>query len=177
MLDVDRTSHLTPVLEAADAELSRSASPYLQGNARTWWERALDAWFAPKRVESAALYERLGVLLIKRYVPTGGDFVIRRYGLRIVSIRGNLGSLLGFERVTRRLEAIHELAFLAFAGFSLWRALLHRTTLFDFGLAMVIYLVLILSPAMLQRYNRLRVYPLIRRLTAAEGGSWQEHAG
>jgi hypothetical protein len=115
------------------------------------------------------LYERLGVLLLKRYVPTGGDFVIRRYGIRIADIRGNLDSLIQFERFTRRLEAIHEIAFVGFLAFSLWRAITRQTTLLDLGFAIVVYILLILSPAMLQRYNRLRVYAVIRRLVAMAG--------
>jgi len=124
----------------------------------------LDLWFSPKHFESEALYERLGVLFIKRYVPTGGDFFIRHYGIRIANIRGNLESLLHFERYTRRLEAIHEIVFLGFLAFSLRRAILHRTTLLDFAFAVAVFVVLILSPAMLQRYNRLRVCSVIRRI-------------
>src|SRR5216683_1685989 len=127
-------------------------------------QHLLDVWFSPKRFESERLYERLGVLFIKRYVPTGGDFFIRRYGIRIARIRGNLQSLIHFERYTRRLEAIHEIAFLGFFAFSLRRVVLHRTTLLDFGFALVVYVVLILSPAMLQRYNRLRVSAVISRM-------------
>jgi glycosyl-4,4'-diaponeurosporenoate acyltransferase len=131
-----------------------------------WWERLLDWWFAPKAFESTALYERLGVRLIKRYAPTGGDFVIRRYGIRIADVRGNLDALIQYERLTRRLEAIHEIAFLGFLTWSLWRAVKRRTTFIDLGIALVVYLSLILSPAMLQRYNRLRVDPVIRRMAA-----------
>jgi hypothetical protein len=127
-------------------------------------QRLLDVWFSPKSFESEVLYERLGVLFIKRYVPTGGDFFIRRYGIRIAHIRGSLESLIHFERFTRRLEAIHEIAFLGFLIFSLRRAILHRTTLLDFAFAVVVYVVLILSPAMLQRYNRLRVCGVISRM-------------
>jgi len=158
-------------------QIPQSAMRYLDGSRRSWWERVYDLWFAPKRFERTALYERLGVLLIKRYVPTGGDFFIRRYGIRIADIRGCLDSLIRFERLTRRLEAIHEVVFLAFLDFSLWRALMHQTTLFDLGFAMVVYIVLILSPAMLQRYNRLRVYPIIRHLGASQTRDKQEDAG
>ncbi len=79
----------------------------------------VDMWFSPKRFESERLYERLGVLFLKRYVPSGGDFFIRRYGIRIAQIRGSLESLIRFERYTRRLEGIHEIAFLGFLAFSL----------------------------------------------------------
>jgi hypothetical protein len=152
----------------------RSLAIGAYGGRRSTWERALDLWFAPKRFESTALYERIGVLLIKRYVPTGGDVVSRRYGVRIADIRGSLDSLMRFERLTRRLEAIHELAFLGFAGWSLWRALTHQSTLLDLGIAIVVYLVLILSPAMLQRYNRLRVYPVIRRMMVSQMHAQQD---
>jgi hypothetical protein len=133
----------------------------------------LDIWFAPKHFETTALYERLGVLFVKRYVPTGGDFVRNRYGIRIVDIRSNLDSLIQFERCTRKLEAVHVLAFLGFLAWSLWRAIIHQTTLIDFAMAILIYIMLILSPAMLQRYNRLRVHAAIRRLTARQLRSGQ----
>ncbi len=134
-------------------------------------ERLLDLWFAPKPFESPALYERLGVLLLKRYVPTGGDLVNRRYGVRIADVRGSLDSLTRFEHVTRRLEAIHEVVFLGFVAFSLWRAVTRRTTWPDFAFAVVVYVLLILSPAMLQRYNRLRVDAVIRHLAARQARS------
>ncbi len=156
-------------------QLPPSALRYIDGHPRPFLQRLLDLWFSPKRFESAALYERLGVLLVKRYVPTGGDFFIRRYGIRIAHIRGRLESLIQFERFTRRLEAIHLVAFLGFLTFSVRRAVLRRTTLLDLGFAIVVYVVLILSPAMLQRYNRLRVYPVIRRMTARHGNEPSPH--
>src|SRR6266496_5740513 len=149
-------------------QIPQSALRYIDGSQRSFLERWQDLWFAPKSFESTALYERLGVLLIKKYAPTGGDFFIRRYGIRIVDVRGNLNSLIHFERYTRRLEAIHEIVFLGFLGWSLWRAIVHQTTLLDFGFAIVVYILLILSPAMLQRYNRLRLYPVIRHLAAPQ---------
>ncbi len=145
-----------------------SVHRYVDGNPRSLLERLQALWFAPKSFESTALYERLGVLIIKKYAPTGGDFFIRRYGIRIIDVRGTLESLIHFERYTRMLEAIHELVFLAFFGWSLWRVIVHQTTLLDFALAILVYLLLILSPAMLQRYNRLRLYPAIRRLAASK---------
>ncbi len=160
-----------------DRLLPRSALRYISRSPRSFWERLQDLWFAPKPFESAALYESLGVLLIKKYAPTGGDFFIRRYGIRIVDVRGSLASLIHFETYTRRLESIHELAFLGFSVFSLWRAVVHQTTLLDFGFAMVVYVLLILSPALLQRYNRLRIYPVIRHLAERQMRVKPEQAG
>jgi len=39
---------------------------------------ALDVWFRPKGFESERLYEQLGALPIKRYVPSGGDLIMHR---------------------------------------------------------------------------------------------------
>ncbi len=131
---------------------------------RSFWDRLLDLWFAPKRFESTSLYEHLGVLLVKRYAPTGGDYFIQHYGIHIVDVRANLKSLVDFERYTRLLEAIHEVFFVGFTAWSVWRAAVHQTTLLGLAFGIAVYLVLILSPAMLQRYNRLRLYRVIERM-------------
>lgn len=149
----------------------QTAKRYTDPGSRSFRQRLEDPWFAPKRFESTGLYEHLGVLPVKRYAPTGGDYFIRRYGIHIVDVRGTLDSLTHFERYTRRLEAIHEIVFLGFVAWSIWRAAVHQTTLLDLGFAIVVYVILILSPAMLQRYNRLRLYPAIQRLAASRARS------
>ena len=126
--------------------------------------RAWDDWFASKRFESPHLYERLGVLWIKRYVPTGGDYVRMKYGVRVIDIKSTIESLLTFEKRTRLYEAIHLGAFLAFLLFSIWQLVSGRTTGLGFVLACVVYVMLMLSPVLLQRYNRIRVYEAIRRM-------------
>ncbi len=125
---------------------------------------AWDFWFAPKHFESPQLYKRLGVLWIKRYVPTGGDYFRKKYGVRVIDIKGTIESLLKFEERTRLYEAIHVVAFLAFLLFSIWQLVSGRTNGIGFVIALVVYVLLILSPALLQRYNRLRVYEAIRRM-------------
>ena len=126
--------------------------------------RAWDFWLAPKRFESPQLYERLGVLWIKRYVPTGGDYFRKKYGVRVIDIKSNIESLLKFEERTRVYEAIHLGAFLAFLLFSIWQLVSGRTTGIGFVIACVVYVLLILSPVLLQRYNRIHVYEAIRRM-------------
>ena len=126
--------------------------------------RAWDFWFAPKRFESPQLYERLGVLWIKRYVPTGGDYFRKKYGVRVIDIKSTIESLLKFEERTRLYEVIHLGAFLAFLLFSIWQLVSERTNGIGFVIACVVYVLLILSPVLLQRYNRIRVYETIRRM-------------
>ncbi len=146
--------------------LPHKATHYLEGLPRSFFERILDAWFAPKRWESAGLYERLGVTFLTKYVPTGGDFFVRRFGMHVVNVRPDLDSLIQFEIATRLWETIHVLFFLGFTGWSLWRSATRQTSWPGFLFALAVYIVLILSPVMLQRYNRLRLYPLIRRAAA-----------
>ena len=136
------------------------------GKPRLGWfqHRAWDVWFAPKRFESLELYERLGVLWIKRYIPTGGDYVRKKYGVRVIDIKSTIESLLKFEERTRVYEAIHLGAFLAFLLFSIWQLVSGRTNGMGLVIACVVYVLLILSPVLLQRYNRLRVYAAIRRM-------------
>lgn len=44
---------------------------------------------------SKALYDRLGVRLVKQYTPMAGDIVNRRYGLTIADIHPTLDSHAG----------------------------------------------------------------------------------
>jgi hypothetical protein len=45
------------------------------GQQRSLLRHLLDLWFSAKHVENEAFYERLGVLFLKRYVPTGGEAI------------------------------------------------------------------------------------------------------
>lgn len=124
----------------------------------------LDVWFRPKGFESERLYERLGALVIKRYVPTGGDLVmrlVRRHHPKRRLVTLSLRSLQQLERGTRMSEFIH---LIGFVGFSLLAASKFASgSLTAVGLAVALALILIfgLWPAVLQRYNRLRLYRAI----------------
>ncbi len=137
---------------------------YLDRDKLPFGEKLLEAWFAPKSFETPELYERLGIRTLKRYVPTGGDFFIQRYGVRIVKVQADLESMIHFEQLTRIQEAIHIFAFLAFFIFSFLRWIHRKTPFLDFLFAILVYVLLILSPAALQRYNRIRIYRAIRIL-------------
>ena len=71
-----------------------------------------------KGFESERLYENLGALLVKRYVPTGGDAVmqhLRRYYPEANLVNRSLQSLSTYECGTRLAEAIHLFSFVGFA--------------------------------------------------------------
>ncbi len=141
---------------------------YLESEQLPPLEKLGELWFAPKRFESEALYERLGVKLLKRSVPTGGDFFIDRFGVRIVDVRGNYDSLIRFEQLTRLQESLHLFFFVTFVLFSLRRWQTGSTSFGGFLFALVVYVLLILSPVELQRYNRIRLYRAIRALAKRE---------
>jgi hypothetical protein len=142
--------------------------------------RLLDFWFRPRRFETERLYELLGARLLKRYVPTGGDLVMRwlrrrRPGARL--LRGaNLESLRRFERWTRVAEAIHLAGFMVFAALAGWRFTHGSLSGTWLGVALVLDLAFGLWPVTLQRYNRLRVIRATETLTRISSGRATEHA-
>lgn len=142
---------------------------YLDRENLPFYEKLIDLWFAPKAFESQKLYERLGVRIIKRYVPTGGDYFIQKHGVRIINLQNNIDSMIRFEKRTRLYEAIHVLVFLGFLTWSARRLLRRDTTALDFCFAVLVYVALILSPAVLQRYNRIRIYRAIQLLSKRQG--------
>ncbi len=144
----------------------KATTRYLNRDQLSFSEKLLEFWFAPKRFETPELYERLGIRILKRYVPTGGDFFIQRFGVRSVQVQGNLEAMIHFEQLTRIQEGIHVFAFLGFLIFSSFRLAKHKTSFLDFLFAVLVYVLLILSPAALQRYNRLRIYRAISILAS-----------
>ena len=120
-----------------------------------------DLWFRPKQFESERLYERLGALLIKRYVPTGGDLVMGRLrrnhpGRRWVT--SGFQSLWKYERKTRLNESIHLIGFVGFTALAIAKFVSGSLGAFGLTVAMTLNLLLGLWPVVLQRYNRLRLY-------------------
>ena len=122
---------------------------------------AFDIWFRPKGFESERLYERLGALLIKRYVPTGGDLVMQRLrrhhpGRRWVT--SSIQSLRRYEQRTRLNESIHLVGFIGFTVLAANKFASGSLTVLGLAVALGLNLILGLWPVVLQRYNRLRLY-------------------
>lgn len=125
---------------------------------------AFDFWFRPKRFESECLYERLGALFLKRYVPTGGDLVMRHVRRRrphAKLVAANLQSVCEYGRRTRLNESIHLVGFVVFAVVVVRRFPSGALTRFGFAVAIGLNLMLGLWPVVLQRYNRPRLYRAI----------------
>jgi hypothetical protein len=128
------------------------------------WFNSFDIWFRPKRIESERLYERLGALIIKRYVPTGGDLVmlrLRRNHPERRWLTSSLVSLRNYERTTRLNESIHLVGFVGFAALAAKRFASGSLSVCGLMIAMTLNLVFGMWPVILQRYNRLRLYRAI----------------
>lgn len=126
---------------------------------------SLDIWFRPKGFETERRYERLGALVLKRYVPTGGDWALRwlrRHRVELRWINGvDVESLRRFESRTRLTETIHLITFVGFSALAVKRFAGGSLSAFGLAVAMVMNLGLGLWPVVLQRYNRLRAYRAI----------------
>ncbi len=104
---------------------------------------ALDVWFRPKGFESEYLYEKFGALLIKRYVPTGGDLVMQRLRRQHPSRRwvtGSLESLHRYEQRTRLNESVHVLGFVGFTALALEKFVSGSLSPFGLTVAMTLNL-------------------------------------
>ncbi len=134
----------------------------------------LDIWFRPKAFESERLYERLGALVIKRYVPTGGDLVMRRmrrHDPKRRLVTSSLRSLQQLERGTRLSELIHLIGFLGFSLLAAGKFASGSLTAVGLVIALALTLIFGLWPVVLQRYNRLRLYRAIgARLRLTQSG-------
>ena len=125
---------------------------------------ALDVWFRPKGFESERLYERLGALLIKRYVPTGGDLVMHRLCRDHPDRRWvipSFESLRCYERKTRLNESIHLIGSVGFTALAAEKFASGSLSALGLTIAMSLNLAFGFWPVVLQRYNRLRLYRAI----------------
>jgi Glycosyl-4,4'-diaponeurosporenoate acyltransferase len=124
----------------------------------------LDIWFRPKRFENERLYRRLGARVLKRYMPTGGDAIMRRLRRRNPQrrlVRPGFHALRQFERWTRLAEAVHLIGFVGFAALTVRQYTVGALGRVGLTIAVTLNLTLGLWPVVLQRYNRLRAYRAI----------------
>lgn len=123
-----------------------------------------DFWFRPKRFESDRLYAQLGALIIKRYVPTGGDLVMRILRRRHPGsrwVKSSLHSLRLFERRTRVNESVHLIGFVGGTVWATYKFAMGSLSAPGLSVAFGLACIFGLWPVTLQRYNRIRLYRAI----------------
>ena len=155
-------------------ELLQSGSIHAQKTPNAVISRidSFDVWFRPKRFESERFYKRLGALVIKRYVPTGGDLVMRRLRRNHPErnwVTSGLQSLRRYEQKTRLNESIHFVSFLGFTSLAVSKFASGSFSNLGLILALALNLSFGLWPVLLQRYNRVRLYRAIDRLSGLSG--------
>jgi uncharacterized protein YndB with AHSA1/START domain len=126
----------------------------------------LDFWFRPRCFESEGLYIRMGALVLKHYVPTGGDLImrrIRRVRPRFRLVNSSVDSLCRYERRTRLSELVHLIGFIGGAILITLRFVSGSLTALTLTLAFALNVMFGLWPIVLQRYNRVRLYRAINR--------------
>ena len=111
------------------------------------------------------LYRRIGIRIFKRYLPTSGDIVTRRRGIRrIESGNGGLrAALLRYEKVTRSYERRHIFGALSMLALSWWSITVHGKG--NWYVLTLANIIINGYPIMVQRYNRLRINAVLDRLT------------
>jgi hypothetical protein len=129
----------------------------------------LDLYFRPKPFERGGrLYERMGVLLLKRLVVWFGPMIGARrdrpngYFLWDRSAAG----IRAFERQTRRSEAVHLIG-VVLPVLSIASRLLGDSS--EVGVVVVMSVIFVVNTplVLLQRYNRARIYRLLERMSSS----------
>lgn len=125
-----------------------------------------DLYYRPKSFEkwkNGRIYELVGIRLFKQCMPLGGKFFVRWFGWKLarkVKDRDkHLEWLLSF---TKSAEAIHAWIFLIFIASSIHNYRLGKYH--SVFVLMIINLFLNVYPIMTQRYNRLRLYRIMRSI-------------
>ena len=135
-----------------------------------WVRLHLDGYYRPKGVErwrNGHIYELLGVRAYKRWLPTLGDRACQRTGIHAIRSFSRSSSdcrqqLEALERWTRRYEAVHVLSAVVITGYTV--SALRSGSFLNGSLLVALNLAVNIYPFMIQRYNRVRIEAILRRM-------------
>jgi len=117
----------------------------------------LNWYFAPKFFEkNGTIYRLLGIHIFKRFLPTGGDYILRLSRTRLIK-KGSVEELVHYETEARIFEALHFVM-----GILMMLPLLGGLNPFSFSF-FVVNLMVNIYPVMVQRYNRIRILNILSR--------------
>lgn len=129
-------------------------------------KKIADAWFDPKSFESQETYEKIGVRIFKKFMPSSGDYVYRyvwkKFGAPDWVKPGNIDSLKNMQFFTRVYETIH-VSFLAL-GAGVMASQLSAGNINAAAFTAALNTLVNVYPIMVQRYNRLRLYRNINKM-------------
>jgi glycosyl-4,4'-diaponeurosporenoate acyltransferase len=126
---------------------------------------SLDIWFRPKSFESEELYEKLGIKLYKKYLPTGDlSLKLAKKFLKKETFfiqNSSKEALEQYVLITKLYELIHVSAWPVVIILTIFNLVEGYVELAAFGGAINVYINV--YSVFLQRYNRLRLYKTIDR--------------
>ena len=116
-------------------------------------------YFKPKKFETLPFYESIGVRIFKKFLPTMGDYLIRITGYHCVEGKRDIKLM---ELISRLYELTHLVIFVIITI-----SIISSIIALDLQNALMLFLLNIvvnLYPIMTQRYNRIRLYRIIRKM-------------
>ncbi len=116
-------------------------------------------YFEPKSFETLSFYERIGVRVFKKFLPTMGDYLIRLTGYHCVEGKRDIKLM---ELISRLYELTHLIIFIIIT-ISIINSIINH----DLKNALSLFLINIvvnLYPIMTQRYNRIRLLRIIKKM-------------
>lgn len=123
------------------------------------------SYFKPKTFEGLqdkTIYEKIGIKIYKKYLPTTGDMMRRWRKIKQINIgkTDKIEELYKYERKTRNYEWRHiigAISLIVLASF-----LDRKLTLFDYIFLTLLNLYINIYPIFLQRYNRIRIIKILK---------------
>ena len=119
-----------------------------------------DWYFTPRPIElhgNGKLYERLGVRIYKKYVPSSGDWVTRARKIKRLKVAqlGRRKALESHEKQTRKWEWRHLVSGIGLQAWALFAGF--RFGPEQFWICTTINLAVNIYPILVQRFNRARI--------------------
>ena len=133
-------------------------------------QKIMEWYLTPKKFErwkNGKVYELVGVRFYKKYVPVLGDLINRKTNNHPIFNGGDInGGLKNYEERTRRFERIHLPLCLIITPLLLVAFI--RGDYIGGTIALGINLAVNYYPLLTQRYNRVRIYNLLDRISKKE---------
>jgi len=115
-------------------------------------------YLGSKFEKELTFYKRIGVILFKKIVPTGGDFwikTINKHRSKKIRVIKNREDAIAWTIFTIIVEGIHGMGFLIMNYFII-KVLLNQR--WETGMFLIVLNILInIYPIFIQRYNRIRM--------------------
>jgi glycosyl-4,4'-diaponeurosporenoate acyltransferase len=124
-------------------------------------------YFRPKQIEyyrDRTIYDLIGIKFYKKYLPTTGDLVSRKKGIKQIDLTNSdrYEELYRYEKKTRNYEWRHIIGAVLFVAIRFLFDSELRFTILDFTVLPIMNLYINIYPIFLQRYNRIRILKILK---------------